>query len=645
MRKLLTILFLFCSLILSAATYYIDPVGTDGPSHTGLIDDPWKTLGYACTRVSGTGDIIHVNPGTYIETGVSNLAEGVSIEGIGDQSLIKSHLAAAGSFEGLIRLASGSVTDGNQSISKIRLDGDNYAGYKAISIYQRNHVVIHDVTVVNFRIEGIRFGGPGQTHGNEVYNCTITNSGWYYNGDQRPNLNAENTTGMLIHHNTIAVTDRGDGRSGTGFESFAGLVGCKFYNNNVSNVPQVGSEWAFTFETFHTTGIEMYNNNFSGKIDFGHDILKGAYDYGVDFHHNTVGTATFNSVHADGLQFEYTSENVIVRENIFKNLQYPIYFCQYNSATEYIDNAWIYNNLMYNVGRTGGGSGSGIYFETGPVLPAYIDNVNIWNNVIIGSATNVPLHGISLPSGNAVTNMSIRNNIIQGFAVAPIYANRTPYGTINIMSVENNLFYQNGNSNIPLYIRPVPTNLTYQNNNIGNPYFVGGTDFHLTSLSTLAIAEGINVGLTYDYDGQLWNATPSIGAYEYGVAPSVVPTVTTTVITDITTTTATSGGNVTDDGGESVTARGVCWSTGQNPTTASNHTTDGTGTGVFVSDIINLTPGLTYYVRAYATNSVGTGYGNQRSFVASATPPPTGNVLIKSGTEFIKSGTQLIKIE
>lgn len=630
-------------------TYFIDPLGTDGPSHTGLEGDPWKTLGYACTRVGSIGDVIHVNIGTYIETGVSNLAEGVSIEGVGDQSLIKSHLADAVSFGGLIRLVSGSVIDGNQSISKIKLDGDNYAGYKAISVYRRNHVVIHDVTVVNFRIEGIRFGGPGQTHGNEVYNCTITNSGWYYSGDQRPNLAAENTDGMLIHHNTITVTDRGDGRSGTGFESFAGLNGCKFYNCTATNVPQVGDEWAFTFETFFTTGMEMYNNIFSGRVDFGHDCLKGVYDYGVDFHHNTVGRSSLGSSYEEyGLTLEYTSENVIVRNNIFKNLRYPICFTQYNSATEHIENVWIYNNLIYNVGISGAHSGAGINFTTGPVLPEYLDNINIWNNVIIAaSGSNSALAGIFLPSGDEVTNISIRNNIIQGFYTAPIYANQSSYGTIDIMSVENNLFYQNGNSNVPLYIHPVPTNLTPDNNNIGNPYFVGGTDFHLTSLSLLAIGEGINVGLTYDYDGELWNMIPSIGAYEYGVKASTVPTVTTTAITDITTITATSGGNVTDDGGEDVTTRGVCWSTGQNPTTASSKTEDGTGTGEFDSDIINLTSGLTYYVRAYATNSVGTAYGNQRSFVASATPPPTGDVLVGNGSILIKTqnGLQLIKIE
>jgi hypothetical protein len=93
-----------------------------------------------------------------------------------------------------------------------------------------------------------------------------------------------------------------------------------------------------------------------------------------------------------------------------------------------------------------------------------------------------------------------------------------------------------------------------------------------------------------------------------------LPTLTTTAVSSITPTTAVSGGNVTMDGGAPVTARGVCWSTSVNPTTANSHTTDGSGTGAFISNLTGLTQGNFYYVRAYATNSVGTSYGNQISF-------------------------------
>lgn len=93
-----------------------------------------------------------------------------------------------------------------------------------------------------------------------------------------------------------------------------------------------------------------------------------------------------------------------------------------------------------------------------------------------------------------------------------------------------------------------------------------------------------------------------------------VPVLTTTAVTDITQTTVKSGGNITSDGGSAVTARGVCWSTDPDPTISDNKTTDGAGTGEFISNITGLMPNTTYYVRAYATNSNGTGYGSVLSF-------------------------------
>ncbi|MCX6306700.1 MAG: hypothetical protein NT040_17170 [Bacteroidetes bacterium] len=92
---------------------------------------------------------------------------------------------------------------------------------------------------------------------------------------------------------------------------------------------------------------------------------------------------------------------------------------------------------------------------------------------------------------------------------------------------------------------------------------------------------------------------------------SQIPSVTTSPVTNATQTAASTGGNVTFAGGAMVTARGVCWSTSSNPTTADNHTTDGSGTGVFTSNPVGLSPGLNYYIRAYATNSAGTAYGNK----------------------------------
>jgi uncharacterized protein (TIGR02145 family) len=140
-------------------------------------------------------------------------------------------------------------------------------------------------------------------------------------------------------------------------------------------------------------------------------------------------------------------------------------------------------------------------------------------------------------------------------------------------------------------------------------------------------------------------ATNSIGT-SYGdevsftTLPLTVPELSTTVASSITQTTAISGGNITYDGGTAVTARGVCWSTSVNPTIADNHTSDGPGTGIFISNLKELTINTKYYVRAYATNSIGTNYGDEIFF---ATKGATGTVSDLDGNTYstIEIGTQV----
>jgi len=127
---------------------------------------------------------------------------------------------------------------------------------------------------------------------------------------------------------------------------------------------------------------------------------------------------------------------------------------------------------------------------------------------------------------------------------------------------------------------------------------------------------GLTEGTTYYVKAY---STNEAGA-GYGSAKSfktidiTLPIVTTATVVNITSTSAQSGGEVTNDGNSAVTARGVCWGTSPGPTLTDSHTQDGDGTGQFTSYLAGLTPNTSYYVRSYATNSLGTAYGNEIDF-------------------------------
>ncbi len=144
-----------------------------------------------------------------------------------------------------------------------------------------------------------------------------------------------------------------------------------------------------------------------------------------------------------------------------------------------------------------------------------------------------------------------------------------------------------------------------------NSFTAEMTDLELNAVYYLRAYAVTESGTTY---GEEMNFTTRDG----------IPVVATDSVTDIWSNAAICCGEVTDNGGLDVIARGVCWSTNPNPTLSGNYTTDGAGTGSFTSSITNLEVSTTYYVRAYATTNAGTAYGNELSFTTRY--PPMGAI-------------------
>jgi hypothetical protein len=136
-------------------------------------------------------------------------------------------------------------------------------------------------------------------------------------------------------------------------------------------------------------------------------------------------------------------------------------------------------------------------------------------------------------------------------------------------------------------------------------------------------------------DTNAWESDPSI--VTINVYPA--PTVETAPVIVTGQTTATCGGNVILDGGSEVVARGVCWGTAPNPTVAGSHTSDSNDVGEFTSSITGLTFETTYYVRAYAQNGSGIGYGTQSSFVAGLPQVTTDSTIVIDNSSALVGGT------
>ena len=238
-----------------------------------------------------------------------------------------------------------------------------------------------------------------------------------------------------------------------------------------------------------------------------------------------------------------------------------------------------------------------------------VNTENTWN-----------AYDINFTSSSVLMNDDVR---VYGRSVRPVYGSRAAVMPVVVTSAVTQI---TENSAV------LGGNVTYDGNaTVTERGVVYSTSPNpvITNLNNFIRPCGSGTGeFTYNATTLQANTTYYVRAYAkngkgtaYGAEVSfttnnqvVVPTVTTTAATQVTETTAVTGGNVTSDGGATVTERGVVYSTSHNPTTSNSKVKNGTGTGSFTCNLTGLQANTTYYVRAYAVNSKGTAYGAEVSF-------------------------------
>jgi len=321
----------------------------------------------------------------------------------------------------------------------------------------------------------------------------------------------------------------------------------------------------------------------------------------------------------------------------------------------------IYNNIMYDLGAgaqlTGEGwkfynniidgirgatwftavSCSGVimscnrYLSGGTYYYTNVKDVEFYNNTIVncvGAGLYIGSNNITAVNNNNKFYNNILYNNYDGYGYQ-LYVRE--FSNIDTLSFKNNLLYHPSYTDVVYYAKDIAGDLKYTvaefnarnlaatdtiaDNIGGNPLFLDedSQDYHITTGSP-ADGAGIAIaGYTTDLDGESWASPPAIGAYELAsYSIPFMPNVTTGSVSakDINMVTI-SNSNVVDDGGGTVSARGICYNTTGTPTTADSKTTNGTGEGYFSDKITGLTEGIRYYFRAYATNEEGTAYGNE----------------------------------
>jgi len=501
---------------------------------------PCKTLAGACAKVTLPNSIIYVRGAGTEETAQCVLPVGVNIKCEKPTTYIKSKsalnpmISAFSATQGVVGL---------NTIDGCVLDGDNFTGLAAFETKGRGYMRIINSTIQNWDDHGADFTGTSTSAadnvfdkqvasklavGNEFINNTCINSA-KFNSYGRGCLQIGSQDGFLVKHNTFNE----DTRAGVGgsngwnikFLRGGGLKDLKVIGNTFAREAKNGDSFNFNIELTNLTGkSEVAYNTFTSSLDIN-GTFPSTDGSSLDYHDNEAGRAAYNVACTTvqcrdiPLALEYNTNNVWVRNNRFKNV-HTVVDLQFHddTGTIYIDNINFENNLAFNVCTTIAMAGSS------PTVLARLSNLTYQHNTVYGAGGGIcggVGAGVYVSNGTDVMNVTFRNNIIVNFSLAPIMFYGSTTKLLDSVTIDNNLFFNNGNSNNPWQNGVVISNYTETNTIKLDPLFKNASgllntplDFKLSGASP-AKYTGIDIVMPVDTFNTPRQTKSSIGAIEY----------------------------------------------------------------------------------------------------------------------------------
>jgi hypothetical protein len=516
MKKLCTpLLIIFLCNFSCAATYYVSATGSDA-SGNGSVENPWKTLKYAVTKVSANqGHTLQLGSGTFIESGLIEIPAGVNIIGAGKTATI---LKAASTFyyypaspgysssKFLISLSSSTSINGNQTLSNFTIDGDSKQLHGGIYVYNRNNVTIDAVKVQNTNFTGIWLWNVNDSN---LKNTDISNCAWGSSSYCSGALNLGNLARVDIDHLTVDE-GRGYGVKAIGPSGNNNFTNVKIHDSRISVAPtglwNGGSAPNIAIELWsvNLVGNEIYNTYVDNTISLvNSNGLPATGNQTIRVHHNTIDMAT--RANGAGYGIELTVHDAEVDHNYFIKGTNGI--ANWDKAMQ---NWSIHHNTFYNL--------QGQY--PGEVVRSQangLHQVKLYNNTIeFASAKTMNVVGMY---GGASDNITIQNNLfINNNTGYSYYTNSLVHmengATTSTLIIKNNLFDKLSIGSL--------SGATYQNNLSGDPQIVKTGNRPDAYYTPMAGSPLIHAGLNMELS--LLGSTPDIGAIEY-TPPNASPQV------------------------------------------------------------------------------------------------------------------------